>query len=111
KRIWEAMLAAKIDRGIPVIALGGGVVGDLAGFAAATVLRGVPLVQVPTTLVAQVDSAVGGKTGFDTPRGKNLIGAFKSPAVVVADVELLNTLPERELRAGMGEVVKYGVIA
>ena len=109
--LWGEMIAAGIDRSTPVVALGGGVVGDLAGFAAATILRGVPVVQIPTTLVAQVDSAIGGKTGFDLPSGKNLVGAFKQPALVIADPVLLATLPERELRAGMAEVVKYGVIA
>jgi len=109
--IWSAMVAAGVDRRTPVLALGGGVVGDLAGFAAATILRGVPVVQVPTTLVAQVDSAIGGKTGFDLPQGKNLVGAFKQPVLVIADPSVLATLPERELAAGMAEVVKYGVIA
>ena len=109
-KIWEAALAAGADRRTPIVALGGGVVGDLAGFAAATLLRGVPLMQVPTTLVAAVDSAIGGKTGFDL-RGKNRVGALKHPVAVVADLALLETLPRRELVAGMGEVVKYGAIA
>lgn len=108
--LWSGLVAAGVDRKTPVLALGGGVVGDLAGFAAATILRGVPLVQIPTTLVAQVDSAIGGKTGFDLVAGKNLVGAFKQPALVIADPSVLGTLPERELRAGMAEVVKYGVI-
>lgn len=106
--LWNEMAAAGVERRTPVIALGGGVVGDLAGFAAATVLRGVPVVQVPTTLVAQVDSAIGGKTGFDLAAGKNLVGAFKQPALVLADPSVLRTLPRAELRAGMAEVVKYG---
>lgn len=109
-RVWDSLLSAGVDRRTPVIALGGGVVGDVAGFAAATTLRGLPLVQIPTTLVAQVDSAIGGKTGFDTEHGKNLVGAFKHPALVLSDVDLLATLPARELRAGFAEVVKYGVI-
>ena len=111
QRVWRWLFAHGLDRRSPVVCLGGGVVGDLAGFAAATALRGVPVVQIPTTLVAQVDSSVGGKTGFDVPEGKNLVGAFHSPSAVVADVDLLGTLPARELAAGMGEVVKYGVIA
>ena len=94
-----------------MIALGGGVVGDLAGFVAATFMRGIPVVQVPTTLVAMVDAAIGGKTAVDTPAGKNLVGAFHSPAAVLVDPHLLATLPLRELRAGFAEVVKYGVIA
>jgi len=94
-----------------VVALGGGVIGDLAGFAAATWNRGVPVVQIATTLVAQVDSAIGGKTGVNLPEGKNLVGAFHQPLVVINDTETLRTLPERELRAGLAEVVKYGFIA
>lgn len=94
-----------------VVALGGGVIGDLAGFAAATWNRGVPVVQIATTLVAQVDSAIGGKTGINLPEGKNLVGAFHHPLVVIDDTETLRTLPERELRAGLAEVVKYGFIA
>ena len=93
-----------------MVALGGGVVGDLAGFAAAILLRGIRLVQVPTTLLAQVDSSVGGKTGINTATGKNLVGAFHQPSLVVADTALLDTLPARELRAGYAEVVKYGLI-
>jgi 3-dehydroquinate synthase len=104
----DRLLDAKLDRESAVIALGGGVIGDLAGFAAATFLRGVPLVQVPTTLLAQVDSSVGGKTGVNHPAGKNLIGAFYQPRLVWADVRTLKTLPRRELRAGMAEVIKYG---
>ena len=110
-RIYDALVKAQADRGCAVIAIGGGVIGDMAGFAAATFLRGVPLVQVPTTLLAQVDSALGGKTGVNHPLGKNLIGAFHQPAAVIVDPELLGTLPRREFRAGLYEVVKYGVIA
>ena len=110
-RIYEALIRADADRGSTVIAVGGGVLGDTAGFAAATYLRGVDLVHVPTTLLAQVDSAVGGKVGVNHPLGKNLIGAFHPPAAVIADPRLLDTLPRRELRAGLYEVVKYGVIA
>ncbi len=109
--LYRRFLDAEIDRGDAIVALGGGVVGDLAGFAAATFLRGVPYVQVPTTLLAQVDSSVGGKTGVDHERGKNLIGAFHQPRAVIIDPQTLRTLPEREYRAGLAEVVKYGVIA
>jgi len=108
--IHDRLLTWGVDRGTPIIALGGGVVGDMAGFAAATILRGVPVVQVPTTLLAQVDSSVGGKTGVNHATGKNLVGAFHQPALVLADVATLSTLPRRELLAGMAEVVKYGVI-
>jgi 3-dehydroquinate synthase len=110
-RIYDALIRANADRATTIIAVGGGVVGDVAGFAAATYLRGVPIVQVPTTLLAQVDSAIGGKVGVNHPLGKNLIGAFYQPAVVVVDLDLLATLPRREFRAGLYEVVKYGVIA
>jgi 3-dehydroquinate synthase len=110
-RIYDALVKAQADRGSAIIAIGGGVVGDIAGFAAATFLRGIPVVQVPTTLLAQVDSAIGGKTGVNHPLGKNLIGAFHQPAGVLVDPELLATLPRREFRAGLYEVVKYGVIA
>jgi 3-dehydroquinate synthase len=106
----EALLAARIERGDLVIALGGGVVGDLAGFAASILRRGVDVVQVPTTLLAQVDSAVGGKTGINAARGKNLIGAFHQPILVVADTALLDTLPARDFRSGYAEMVKYGLI-
>ncbi len=106
----EAMLAARPDRRTAVIALGGGVVGDLAGFAAASVLRGLPFVQCPTTLLAQVDSSVGGKTGINTAQGKNLLGAFHQPRAVLADTSTLSTLPVRELRAGWGEVAKHGLL-
>lgn len=110
-RIYDALIRAQADRGCAIIAIGGGVVGDVAGFAAATFLRGLTLVQVPTTLLAQVDSAIGGKVGVNHAMGKNLIGAFHQPAAVIVDPALLRTLPRRELRAGLYEVVKYGVIA
>jgi len=106
----EAMLGYGVERGTPVIALGGGVVGDLAGFAAAVALRGVPLVQIPTTLLAQVDSSVGGKTAVNSRHGKNLIGAFHQPVLVLADTDTLETLPRRELLAGYAETAKYGLI-
>ncbi|MDX1374022.1 MAG: 3-dehydroquinate synthase [Burkholderiales bacterium] len=105
-----AMLAARCDRRSVVIALGGGVVGDLAGFAAAIYQRGVPYIQVPTTLLAQVDSSVGGKTGINHALGKNMIGAFHQPLAVIADVGALATLPPRELRAGLAEVIKHGLV-
>jgi 3-dehydroquinate synthase len=108
--IYDGLVAAALERTSPLFALGGGVIGDLAGFAAATYLRGIPYVQLPTTLLAQVDSSVGGKTGVDHPRGKNLIGAFYQPRAVLIDVGTLNTLPRRQLLAGFAEVVKYGVI-
>lgn len=107
----DRMLAARVDRRTPVVALGGGVVGDMAGFAAATVLRGLPLVQVPTTLLAMVDSSVGGKTGINTRQGKNLLGAFHQPSLVWAPFSTLRTLPVEELRSGLGEVVKHGILA
>jgi 3-dehydroquinate synthase len=110
-RIYDALIRAGADRATTIIAVGGGVLGDVAGFAAATFLRGVPVVQVPTTLLAQVDSAIGGKVGVNHALGKNLIGAFHQPLAVVVDPELLSTLPRREFRAGLYEVVKYGVIA
>ena len=106
----ERLLQLGVERGDAVIALGGGVVGDLAGFAASVLRRGVRLVQIPTSLLAQVDSSVGGKTGIDTPQGKNLIGAFHQPSLVLADVSVLETLPPREFRAGYAEVMKYGLI-
>ena len=108
--IFDALLRHRCERSTPIIALGGGVVGDLAGFAAATYLRGVPFIQIPTTLLAQVDSSVGGKTGINHPLGKNMIGAFYQPRVVLADTATLDTLPERELRAGIAEIIKYGLI-
>jgi 3-dehydroquinate synthase len=110
-RIYDALVRASADRATCLLAIGGGVVGDVAGFAAATYLRGVPVVQVPTTLLAQVDSGVGGKTGVNHPLGKNLIGAYHQPLAVVVDPLLLGTLPRREFRAGLYEVIKYGVIA
>jgi 3-dehydroquinate synthase len=109
--VCEALIAARIERADLVVALGGGVVGDLAGLAAAVVRRGLDYVQVPTTLLAQVDSSVGGKTAIDSVHGKNLIGAFHQPMLVVADTALLDTLPARQFRAGYAEVVKYGLIA
>jgi 3-dehydroquinate synthase len=110
-RIYDALVRREMDRTAVLVAFGGGVVGDVAGFAAATYLRGIRLVQVPTTLLAQVDSAIGGKTGVNLAAGKNLVGAFHAPSLVVADPEVLGTLPRREFRAGLYEVVKYGVIA
>jgi 3-dehydroquinate synthase len=106
----ERLLELGLERGDLVVALGGGVIGDLAGFAAAILRRGVRFVQMPTSLLAQVDSSVGGKTGIDTPQGKNLIGAFHQPGLVLADTDTLRTLPERELRAGYAEVAKYGLL-
>lgn len=108
--VYDALLTARFDRHTGLLALGGGVVGDLAGFAAATFLRGIPFAQVPTTLLAQVDSSVGGKTAVNHPLGKNLIGAFYQPRLVMIDVATLATLPPREFTAGMAEVVKYGII-
>lgn len=108
--IYDGLLAAHCDRGTTLIALGGGVIGDLAGFAAATYQRGVPFIQVPTTLLSQVDSSVGGKTGINHPRGKNMVGAFWQPRLVLADTLTLRSLPSRELSAGLAEVVKYGLI-
>jgi len=111
ERVCEALIEARVERGDLVLALGGGVVGDLAGFAAAVVRRGLDYVQVPTTLLAQVDSSVGGKTAIDSHHGKNLLGAFHQPVLVVADTALLDTLPAREFRAGYAEVAKYGLIS
>ena len=110
-RVYDALIRAQADRGSAIVAIGGGVLGDIAGFAAATYLRGIPYVQVPTTLLAQVDSAVGGKVGVNHTLGKNLIGAFHQPSAVLIDPTLLASLPRREFRAGLYEVVKYGVIA
>ncbi len=108
-RIYDDLLDVGVDRGSFIVALGGGVVGDVAGYAAATWMRGIPFVQVPTTLLAQVDSSVGGKTGIDHPKGKNLIGAFYQPRLVLIDVDTLSTLDQRQYRAGLAEVIKYGV--
>jgi 3-dehydroquinate synthase len=110
QRVCEALISARIERADLVVALGGGVIGDLAGFAAAVVRRGLDYVQVPTTLLAQVDSSVGGKTAIDSSHGKNLVGAFHQPVLVVADTALLDTLPAREFRAGYAEVAKYGLL-
>lgn len=109
QRVFDALLAARCGRDTLLVALGGGVVGDLAGFAAAVYQRGIDFVQVPTTLLAQVDSSVGGKTAINHPRGKNMIGAFHQPRAVIADLVTLDTLPERELRAGIAEVIKHGL--
>ena len=109
-RIFDALLEHRCERGTTLIALGGGVVGDLAGFAAAVFQRGVPYIQVPTTLLAQVDSAVGGKTAINHPLGKNMIGAFYQPLAVISDTDTLATLPPRELAAGLAEIIKYGLI-
>ena len=108
--IFDALLAEQCDRKTTLVALGGGVVGDMTGFAAASYMRGVPFVQVPTTLLAQVDSSVGGKTGINHPLGKNMIGAFYQPQAVIADIATLDTLPARELSAGLAEVIKHGAI-
>lgn len=109
-RIFDALLERHCDRRVTLIALGGGVIGDMTGFAAACYQRGVPFIQIPTTLLAQVDSSVGGKTGVNHPLGKNMIGAFHQPRCVLIDTDTLNTLPERELAAGLAEVIKYGLI-
>ncbi|MCX7188212.1 MAG: 3-dehydroquinate synthase [Proteobacteria bacterium] len=108
--IYDALLSCRSERSTPLIALGGGVVGDMAGYAAATYLRGVPFIQIPTTLLAQVDSSVGGKTGINHLLGKNMIGAFYQPRVVLADISTLKTLADRELCAGIAEIIKYGLI-
>ena len=108
--IYDALLKNRCERSTTLIALGGGVIGDLTGYAAATYLRGVPFIQIPTTLLSQVDSSVGGKTGINHPLGKNMIGAFYQPKVVLADIDTLLTLPKRELSAGVAEVIKYGLI-
>ena len=109
-RIYDALLQNRCERSTTLIALGGGVIGDLTGYAAATFLRGVPFIQIPTTLLSQVDSSVGGKTGINHPLGKNMIGAFYQPQVVLADIDTLQTLPPREFSAGVAEVIKYGLI-
>ncbi|MFZ2301392.1 MAG: 3-dehydroquinate synthase [Gallionella sp.] len=108
--IYDALLANRCERTTPLVALGGGVIGDMTGYAAATYLRGVPFIQIPTTLLAQVDSSVGGKTGINHPLGKNMIGAFYQPQLVLADTATLETLPDNELAAGIAEVIKYGLI-
>lgn len=108
--IYDALLAHRCERSTPLIALGGGVIGDMTGFAAACYLRGVPFIQIPTTLLSQVDSSVGGKTGINHPLGKNMIGAFYQPQLVLADIATLDTLPDKELSAGLAEVIKYGLI-
>ncbi|OGT15962.1 MAG: 3-dehydroquinate synthase [Gallionellales bacterium RIFOXYB12_FULL_54_9] len=108
--IYDALLTHRCERSTPLIALGGGVIGDMTGFAAACYLRGVPFIQIPTTLLSQVDSSVGGKTGINHPLGKNMIGAFYQPQLVLADIFTLNTLPDKELSAGLAEVIKYGLI-
>jgi shikimate kinase/3-dehydroquinate synthase len=108
--VFDALLANKCDRKTTLVALGGGVIGDLTGFAASSYMRGVPFVQIPTTLLSQVDSSVGGKTGINHPLGKNMIGAFYQPRAVIADTATLDTLPERELSAGLAEVIKHGAI-
>lgn len=108
--IYDQLLAAGVDRKCTIIALGGGVVGDMAGFAAASYLRGVPFVQCPTSLLAMVDASVGGKTGVDMPQGKNLVGAFKQPTAVLADISTLQTLPREEFAAGMAEVIKHSLL-
>jgi 3-dehydroquinate synthase len=108
--IYDALLKNRCERSTTLIALGGGVIGDLTGYAAATFLRGVPFIQIPTTLLSQVDSSVGGKTGINHPLGKNMIGAFYQPKLVLADIDTLQTLPARELSAGVAEVIKYGLI-
>ncbi|HET9013823.1 MAG TPA: 3-dehydroquinate synthase family protein, partial [Gemmatimonadaceae bacterium] len=110
-RLTDDLLAAGCGRDTTVVALGGGVVGDMAGFVAATYMRGVPVVQCPTSLLAMIDASVGGKTGVDTAAGKNLVGAFHPPAAVLIDVETLGTLPAAQLRAGLAEAIKHGVVA
>ena len=108
--VFDKLLASRCERGTTIIALGGGVVGDISGFAAATYQRGIPFIQIPTTLLAQVDSSIGGKTAINHPLGKNMIGAFYQPRVVISDMQTLKTLPERELKAGLAEIIKHGVI-
>jgi 3-dehydroquinate synthase len=109
-KVYDALLAARCERGTTIVALGGGVVGDISGFAAATYQRGAPFIQIPTTLLAQVDSSIGGKTAINHPKGKNMIGAFYQPRVVISDMRTLQTLPDRELKAGLAEIIKHGLI-
>ncbi len=109
--LYDQFFAADLDRNCLILALGGGVLGDLAGFAAASFMRGLPFIQIPTTLLAMVDSSVGGKTGIDLPQGKNLVGAFKQPEMVLIDPQVLKTLPEPEFRSGLAEVLKHGIVA
>ncbi len=111
ERIHDRLIKGRYDRDTVIVAFGGGVTGDIAGFSAATYMRGIKLAQAPTTLLSQVDSSVGGKTGVNHPRGKNLIGAFYQPGVVLADISALQTLPDKEIRCGVAEVIKYGLIA
>ena len=111
QRIFDALMENRADRKTVMVALGGGVIGDMAGFAASAFMRGIPFIQVPTTLLSQVDSSVGGKTGINHPMGKNMIGAFYQPQMVVADISTLNTLPDRELSCGLAEIIKHGAIA
>jgi 3-dehydroquinate synthase len=111
QRCYRELAGHRLERGSFIVAMGGGVVGDLAGFAAATYLRGIPFIQVPTTLLAQVDSSVGGKVGINLPEGKNLVGAFHQPRWVLCDLDTLRTLPDREYRSGLAEIIKYGIIA
>ncbi|MEW6445260.1 MAG: 3-dehydroquinate synthase [Pseudomonadota bacterium] len=110
QKIWDALVEGRFDRNTTLIALGGGVIGDITGFAAASYQRGVHFIQIPTTLLSQVDSSVGGKTGINHPGGKNMLGAFWQPRAVIADTDTLGTLPDRELSAGLAEVIKYGLI-
>lgn len=109
-KIYERLIVIRMERESPLIALGGGVIGDITGFVAATYLRGVPYIQAPTTLLAQVDSSIGGKTAVNHPKGKNLIGAFYQPKVVYIDIDTLNTLPKKEILCGVAEIIKYGII-
>ena len=109
-KVYDELIAARCERGTTIVALGGGVVGDISGFAAATYQRGTPFIQIPTTLLAQVDSSIGGKTAINHPAGKNMIGAFYQPRVVISDMRTLLTLPDRELKAGLAEIIKHGLI-